>query len=171
MVSGMTRTPILGCLAAALFLGAARAADPAPSPIEQRVAEATCSPRVTVVHFWAPWCPNCGAELAHGGWSRFIAGNPDVHFVFVTIWNPTDGREVLQRNGVGQEPNFELLLHPNASREKGTKVDELLGIPISWIPTTWVFRGGKLRYAMNFGELRFPILQQLIADSSSTWDH
>ncbi len=170
MVGGMTRTYILGCLAAALFLGAARADDRALPAIEQKVAAATRSSQVTVVHFWAPWCPNCGAELARGGWSRFIAGNPDVHFVFVTIWSPTDGRDVLQKNGVGGEPNFELLLHPNASREKGAKVDELLGIPISWIPTTWVFREGKLRYAMNFGELHFPILQQLIADSSNTWD-
>jgi thiol-disulfide isomerase/thioredoxin len=167
----MTRTQILGCLAAALLLGAARADDLAPAPIEQRVAEVTRSPEVTVIHFWAPWCPNCRAELAQGGWSRFIAENPQVHFVFVTIWNPTAGSEVLQKNGVGGEPNFELLLHPNASREKGKKVDELLGIPISWIPTTWVFREGKLRYAMNVGELRFPILQQLIEDSSSTWSH
>jgi hypothetical protein len=49
---------------------------------------------------------------------------------------------------------------------KGEKVDELLGCPISWIPTTWVFRDGKLRYAMNYGELRFPMLQQLIRDST-----
>jgi hypothetical protein len=62
------------------------------------------------------------------------------------------------------------VLHPNTSRERGSKVSEVLGLPISWIPTTWVFREGKLRYAMNFGELRFPVLQQLIADSTEKWD-
>ena len=72
-----------------------------------------------MVHFWAPWCPNCKAELANGGWSGFIAANPDVNFVFVTIWNPTDGRELLEKNGVGAEKNFQLLLHPNGSRERG----------------------------------------------------
>jgi hypothetical protein len=72
---------------------------------------------------------------------------------------------------VGAQKNFRLLLHPNASRQDGQKVSELLGLPISWIPTTWVFREGKLRYAMNYGELRFPVLEQLIRDSSDSWDH
>jgi hypothetical protein len=94
-----------------------------------------------------------------------------VNFIFVTIWNKADGRELLEKNGVGGQPNFSLLLHPNTSRERGSKVSEVLGLPISWIPTTWVFRDGKLRYAMNFGELRFPVLQQLIADSTDKWEH
>ena len=105
------------------------------------------------------------------GASGFIAGNPDVNFVFVTIWNPSDGRDVLEKNGVGAERNFQLLLHPNTSRKKGEKVTQLLGIPISWLPTTWIFRDGKLCYAMNYGELHFPMLQQLIRDSSDSWDH
>jgi thiol-disulfide isomerase/thioredoxin len=170
MVPGMIRSLLMACLAAGLLTRAARAADPAASAFEQQLSEAVKSPDVTVIHLWAPWCPNCRAELADGGWSGFIAANPRVHFVFITIWNPTDGREVLGKNGVGAEGNFQLLLHPNTSRERGRKVDELLGMPISWIPTTWVFREGKLRYAMNFGELRFPILQQLIKDSSESWD-
>jgi thiol-disulfide isomerase/thioredoxin len=142
-----------------------------PSAVEQQVAEATRSPGVTVVHFWAPWCANCKAELADGGWSSFIASNPDVNFVFVTIWNPVDGRGLLESHGVGAEKNFQLFLHPNGSRELGKKVTQMLGLPISWIPTTWVFRDGKLRYAMNYGELHFPVLKQLIRDSSDTWDH
>ncbi|MGA2691977.1 MAG: TlpA disulfide reductase family protein [Opitutaceae bacterium] len=165
----MMRRILVAGLAALLWAGGARAADPTDA-FEGRLSEATASAKVTVVHLWAPWCPNCRAELADGGWSRFIAANPGVNFVFVTTWNPTDGRDVLERNGVGDQKNFQLLLHPNGSRKKGEKVTQLLGLPVSWIPTTWIFRDGKLRYAMNYGELRFPMLQQLVADSSASWD-
>jgi thiol-disulfide isomerase/thioredoxin len=168
---GVIRRILISAFAAALVPVAARAADDPASAIERQVSEATQSAKVTVVHFWAPWCPNCKVELANGGWSGFIAANPDVNFVFVTIWNPKDGRELLEKNGVGSEPNFQLLLHPNGSRERGQKVSQLLGLPISWIPTTWVFREGKLRYAMNYGELHFPVLAQLIRDSSDKWEH
>jgi thiol-disulfide isomerase/thioredoxin len=157
--------------AGSVLLSCAALADAATASVEQQVADATKSAQVTVVHFWAPWCPNCKAELAGGGWSSFIAANPDVNFVFVTIWNPVDGREMLHMYGVGDERNFQLLLHPNASRRMGKKVTELLGLPISWIPTTWVFRDGKLRYAMNYGELHFPVLKQLIRDSTDPWEH
>lgn len=168
---GMFRRHLAICAAAFAALGAARAQDAAPASIEQQLAEATRSPKVTIVHLWAPWCPNCRAELSSGGWSAFIGANPDVNVVFVTVWNPADGREVLAKYGVGGQRNFELLLHPNGSRKKADKVSELLGMPISWIPTTWIFRDGKLRYAMNYGELRFPMLQQLVRDSSDAWEH
>jgi thiol-disulfide isomerase/thioredoxin len=165
----MVRKLLVG--AASVLLSCAALADAATASVEQQVADATKSAQVTIVHFWAPWCPNCKAELAGGGWSSFIAANPDVNFVFVTIWNPVEGREMLRMYGVGDERNFQLLLHPNASRERGKKVTELLGLPISWIPTTWVFRAGKLTYAMNYGELRFPVLKQLIRDSTDPWEH
>ncbi len=167
----MIRRILVPALAAVLVSVAARAADTPSAALEQQLAAATQSAGVTVVHFWAPWCPNCKAELANGGWSGFIAAHPDVHFVFVTIWNPVDGHELLEKSGVGAEKNFQLLLHPNASRKRGEKVSELLGLPISWIPTTWVFREGRLTYAMNYGELHFPVLDQLIRDSSDSWDH
>jgi len=167
----MIRKSLLLAFAAAMLPFAARAADSAALSIDQQVAEATSSASVTIVHFWAPWCPNCKSELSNGGWSNFIAANPNVNFVFVTIWNKADGHEVLAANGVGAEANFRLLLDPNGSRARGVKVDQVLGIPISWIPTTWVFKDGKLRYAMNYGELRFPMLEQLIKDSSDSWDH
>lgn len=160
-------------LAVALMLmvaPAARAADPAPEAFEARLSELTRSDKVTVVHLWAAWCPNCRAELANGGWSGFITANPDVNFVFVTVWNADDGRALLAANGVGPQPNVQVLIHPNTSRKRGEQMTKLLGMPVSWIPTTWVYRGGKLRYALNYGELRFPMLGQMIKDSTDSWD-
>ena len=90
--------------------------------------------------------------------------------MFVTVWSAEDGRALLERYGVGGEANFTLLRHPNPSRRKGEQMAAFLGLPVSWIPTTWVFREGKLRYALNYGEIRFPLLQQLVRDASDAWD-
>jgi thiol-disulfide isomerase/thioredoxin len=129
-------------------------------------------PNTTVVHFWAPWCPNCYAELKNKGWSNFIEANPKVNFVFVTTWSGDmgDGREMLEKLGVGPQKNFQLRPNPNTSRRDEDKTTSFLGLPLKWLPATWVFRDGKLRYALNYGEVRFPILQQLIKDSSHNWD-
>src|SRR5688500_951962 len=89
-----------------IFLSAVIARGAAGLPnIEQQVAEAVKSPRTTVVQFWAAWCANCKAELAQNGWSTFIAANPEVDFIFITIWRGTgdDGRALLEKNGVGPQ--------------------------------------------------------------------
>ena len=110
--------------------------------------------------------------MAKSGWSSFIGLNPDADFIFVTVWggDSGDGRALLEKNGVGAQTNFQLLVHPNASRKKADKMTEFLGLPVSWIPSTWVFRDGQLRYALNYGELHFPMLQQLVRDSSDKWE-
>lgn len=149
--------------------GLSVAADASLLPVEQKVEESVKSPQVTVVHFWAPWCPNCRAELAGNAWSGFIGANPGVNFIFVTVWNDKDGAELLAENGLGTQKNFVLLLHPNGSRHKADQMKVFMGLPVSWIPTTWVFKDGKLRYALNYGELRFDMLQQLVRDSSNEW--
>jgi hypothetical protein len=46
-----------------------------------------------------------------------------------------------------------------------------MGLPVTWVPTTWVFREGRLRVAFNYGEIRFPVLQQLVDDARSEWEH
>lgn len=141
-------------------------------PIEHQVAEAVNLPKTTVVHFWAPWCPHCYGELKKAGWSTFINENKDVNFIFITSWTGDngDGRAMLEKLGVGPQKNFQLLLHPNPSRRDEEKMTSFLGMPVRWLPATWVFRDGKLRYALNYGEVRFPILQQLIKDTANKWE-
>jgi thiol-disulfide isomerase/thioredoxin len=125
---------------------------------------------VTVVHLWAPWCSNCQAELKSGGWTKTVKDNPDVKFYFVSVWNSgEDGRAMLAKHELAQEPNVTILAD-GGPRGSG-HIKQFVGLPLSWIPTTWVFKGGDLRYALNYGEVRFPVLQQMIADSNSGWEH
>ena len=148
-----------------------RAATAPMLPVEQQVAEAINSPQLTIVHFWAPWCSNCKAELSPQGWPAFIKANPDVHFIFVTIWNTDDGRAVLEKAGISSPQNLTLLLHPNSSRKDGEKVRAFMGLDMPWLPTTWMFKDGKILYNIGYGEMHFPILQQFVTDSSSKWEH
>ena len=169
MVSAMRRLFLfLACTAAGLL----RAADPASADLEKQVAEITAGPQLTVVHFWAPWCSNCQAEMASGGWAKFIAANPDVKFVFLNIWTKgQDPAPKLSAAGLGAQPNLLLLTHPNQSSKKADRLNSFLGLPLTWIPTTWVFKDGKLFYALNYGEIRFELLQRCLADSRDKWEH
>jgi thiol-disulfide isomerase/thioredoxin len=151
--------------------GVAVAADANRLPVEDQVATAVALPLTTVVHFWAPWCPNCRAELQNGGWARMIEANPNTRFIFVTIWSEDGGRGLLARYGLGAQPNLALLVGPNGSSDQRTATRSFLGETLTWIPTTWVYRSGQLRYALNYGELHFPVLQQLIDDASNRWEH
>lgn len=147
-----------------IFLGSAlRAAD--WLPIENEVAALTRSTRVTVVHFWASWCPNCRAELVGGGWQRFVEANPGIDFVFVTVRDEKPGAAELAKYGLGSQKNFRHLQHPNASRRKEDEMTSFMGMRVGWIPSIWVFQNGRLRYALNYGQIRFPILQQLVEDA------
>jgi thiol-disulfide isomerase/thioredoxin len=140
------------------------------SPAEESVTNAVKSPDVTVVHLWAPWCSNCQAELKSGGWTKTVKENPKVKFYFVSVWNAgEDGRAVLAKYEIAQQPNVTILADPGP-RGAG-HIKQFAGLPLSWIPTTWIFKGGDLRYALNYGEIRFPMLQQMISDSTSEWDH
>ena len=165
---------MLRSLLAAAFLLAPvflKADETPTAAFERQLGDATGSADVTVVHLWAPWCSNCriGARPT-AGWSAVHRREPGRATSFSSPFGtPTDGREVLEKNGVGAEKNFQLLLHPNGSRKRGEKMTELLGLPISWIPTTWVYKDGRLRYALNYGELHFPMLKQLIPDSTDAW--
>jgi hypothetical protein len=138
------------------------------APAEQEIIEAIKAPNLSVVHLWAPWCSNCKAELKSGGWTKMVKDNPGVKFYFVSVWNSgDDGRDLLSKHELVQQPNVTVLADPGPRGPDHIK--QFAGMPVSWIPTTWIFKGGDLRYALNYGEIRFPILQQLVADSNSDW--
>jgi thiol-disulfide isomerase/thioredoxin len=152
-----------------LILGAASLrADSLP---EQKVLDAIKAPGPTIVHLWAPWCSNCQAELRSGGWLKMVKDNPQVKFVFVSVWNDgQDGRAMLTKFQVADQPNVTILADPGP-RRGDNKIKKFAGMPLSWIPTTWVYQGGDLRFALNYGEVRFPVLQQMLDDSKSEWSH
>jgi len=139
---------------------------------EKEVADLVAGPQVTVIHFWAPWCPNCRAEMTPEGWAGFIQANPSVTVVFINIWHRgEDPKPRLQSAGLGGQPNLRLLTHPNPSRAAAERVNTFLGLPLTWLPSTWVYRDGKLRVAFNYGEIRFPVLQQMVDDARAPWSH
>src|SRR6478752_7126455 len=85
----------------------------AQSATEQKLAHAIKSPQTTVVHLWAPWCSNCQAELKTGGWTKMINENPQVKFCFVSVWNNgQDGRAMLNKFGIADQPNVTILADP-----------------------------------------------------------
>ena len=142
-----------------------------PKTAAQKVADAIKSPDLTVVHLWAPWCSNCQAELKNGGWLKMVKSNPQVKFYFVSVWNDGgDGRSMLQRFQIADQPNVTILADLGP-RRGDNKIKEFAGLPVSWIPTTWVYKEGDLRYALNYGEVRFDVLQQFLEDSKSEWSH
>ncbi len=153
-------------------VSAPAAGDPVRSPVENEVAQLVAADQVTIVHFWASWCSNCKAEHKDAGWKSFVQANPDVKVVFVSIWGSAeDDRRMLDEYGLTGLPNFVALRHPNQSRRREERMTHFLDLPVTWVPTTWVYRKGNLRYALNYGEVRFDLLAQLVADSTASWSH
>ncbi len=135
---------------------------------QDQVLAAIKEPNVSIVHLWAPWCSNCQSELKSGGWAKIVKANPAVKFYFVSVWdNGDDGRAMLAKFELADQPNVTVLADPGP--RGADKIKEFAGMPVSWIPTTWIFKGGNLRYAMNYGEIRFEVLQQFITDSTAKW--
>ena len=142
-----------------------------PKSAQETILQAIKSPELSVVHLWAPWCSNCQAELKSGGWLQMVTDNPQVKFYFVSVWNNGgDGRVMLNRFKIGNQPNVAILADPGPRSGDG-KIKQFVDMPLSWIPTTWIYKGGNLQYALNYGEVRFPVLQQLLEDSKSEWSH
>ena len=141
-----------------------------PDSTQNEIAAAIKAPSLSIVHLWAPWCSNCQAELKSGGWTKTVKDNPEVKFYFVSVWNSgEDGRAMLAKYEIAQQPNVTILADPGP--RGADHIKQFAGLPLSWIPTTWIFKGGDLRYALNYGEIHFPVLQQFITDSNSGWEH
>jgi len=99
-----------------------------------------------------------------------VKENPQVKFYFVSVWNGgEDGHAMLQKFQIADQPNVTILADPGP--RTGNKIKLFAGLPLSWIPTTWIYKGGDLRYALNYGEIRFDVLRQFIEDSNSEWSH
>ena len=100
-----------------------------------------------------------------------ISENPQVKFYFISVWNDgQDGRAMLNKFGIANQPNVTIVADPGPRRGEN-KIKQFADLPLSWIPTTWIYKGGDLRYALNYGEVRFAVLQQFLADSQSEWSH
>jgi thiol-disulfide isomerase/thioredoxin len=137
--------------------------------LEKEVGDIVSGSQVTVVHFWAPWCSNCKEEMRPDGWAKFVNENPAVKVVFINVWHGRqDPAPKLAAAELGAQENFLARTHPNETAG-GEKVDKFLGQPLQWVPTTWVYRDGKLRYALNYGEIRFEMLQQMVKDAARNW--
>src|SRR5262245_40644923 len=109
----MLRFLILTAVLATTSLGA-------ESSAEQQILEASKSSDPCVVHLWAPWCSNCQAELKSGGWLKIARDNPKVKFYFVSVWNNgEDGRALLQKFQITDQPNVTVLADPGPRKGDG----------------------------------------------------
>lgn len=108
--------------------------------------------------------------MKSGGWTQAVKENPDVKFLFVSVWNSgDDGKAMLEKFQIAGQPNVTVMADPGP--RTGNKIKQFNGLPLSWIPTTWIYKGGDLRYALNYGEVRFDVLKQFLADSMNEWSH
>ena len=142
----------------------------AMTPAEKSVAAIVQTDGIHVVHFWAPWCSNSIDELRNG-WYEVVERHPSVSFTFVTIWNDGEsGREAMERFGLPErvtevtQPDF------GPSDDKAQRRRAFLGLPVTWIPTTWVFhKNGELAFAFNYGELEMEQIDRAIEGVRSPW--
>ncbi len=125
-----------------------------------------------VVHFWAPWCGNSIAEL-RDGWYQLVEGHPDVGFTFVTIWNDGESaREEMVRYGLSERVAEVVQPDLGPSDDKENRRRRFLGLPVTWIPTTWVVReNGELAYAFNYGEMGMDELARAVGAARADWPH
>src|SRR6266446_1653586 len=118
-----------------------------------------------------PGVPIVRPNSKNGGWLKMVKDNPQVKFYFVSVWNDDgDGKSLLAKFQIADQPNVTILADPGP-RRGDAKIKQFAGMPLSWIPTTWVYKGGDLRYALSYGEVRFPVLQQFLKDTKSEGSH
>lgn len=141
-----------------------------PTEAEEQVQDIIAEDGVHVIHFWAPWCPNSTGELSNG-WYEVVEQHENVSFTFVTVWNDGEsGRETLDQYAIPDRV-VELTQpdHGPSDREEERR-RSFLGLPVTWIPTTWIFHNnGELAFAMNYGEMDMETLSHLIDLTHQDW--
>ena len=150
---------------------AERAVSPfALSDAEAAVAAAIARDGVHVVHFWAPWCDNSTSEFS-AGWYEVVERHPEATFTFVTLWNDGEvGESTLARYAI--PARVRRLVVPGVQPPKGDRSTTFLGLPVTWIPATWVFnRNGQLATAFNYGEATPEQLDAAIEGAANAWPH
>lgn len=136
------------------------------APTDAALREIVTQDGVHVVHVWAPWCDNSLNEHAPV-WSDWQSLGAD-SVTFVTVWNEgANGVETLAETGV--EGVREIVV-PGPKPEKPDRRLRLLGLPVTWIPTTLLFnRNGLLAYAFSYGEVSRDQLAEAIDGARSSW--
>lgn len=139
-------------------------------PAEARVQQIIQQDGIHVVHFWAPWCGNSLSEL-RTGWAGLIENHPDVTFTFVTVWNGgASGRDELDRLGIPARVEEVTAPGTGTQEDKPGRRRIFLGLPMTWIPTTWVFhQNGVLAFAFNYGEVEAARIAEALADVRRDW--
>ncbi len=123
-----------------------------------------------MLHFWAPWCGNSTRELA-AGWADLIARAPEVRVTFVTVWD--DGRSAratMQEYGIPDTVEEVTIPDPGPSEVKENRRRMVLGLPLPWIPATWIFhKNGQLAFALGYGEMAMSTLGTLLDATREAW--
>ncbi|MEM1054102.1 MAG: thioredoxin [Bacteroidota bacterium] len=136
---------------------------------EARVHEVIQSGGIEVVVFWAQWCGSSISQLERG-LAEAIAEHEDVGFTFVSLWDEgRDGAEMLRDHNIPDRAR--ILAQPGVGQDapKEMRRKDFLGLPVTWIPTTWVFREGILATAFNYGEVTREQLDSALAGARSSW--
>lgn len=151
-------------LAAPPVLAAALPETAAEAAVHARLTD---GPDVQLVHFWAPWCDNSIRELP--AWAELRTRRPDVPVAFVTVWNDgQSGADTLATHGLAGLDEI-VQTHDGSHDDKDARRRRFLGLPLTWIPTTWVVRRGVLAFACAYGEMDAATLGTLIEAAERSW--
>lgn len=138
---------------------------------EQKVYDLISEDGYYVVHFWATWCHNSKNELEAEFWPELIREHEDVEFIFVTIRNDgREGRDMLRNYNI---PDRVIKLgQPEIGAFRNPRNRTFMSLPSYWTPSTWIFhKNGKLAYAINNGEVRKGLIDELLNDTKKNWNH
>lgn len=85
--------------------------------------------KITIVNFWATWCPPCREEMPHMQ-SFYEKNHEEVEMLAVNVTNMDDGRPAIEKFVQEHELTFPILL--DESGEVGFMY-EVMSLPTSYI--------------------------------------